>query len=156
MKKIASLLLFVAVSLSCTTDVTRNDPALEGVKDGDRWRARDIHAELLPNQNLRIIGQTQYETITLVTTNKIPMTYTLGIDTAVTATFHDSSTDLTYATGFNSGDGEIVIKNYDPIQMTVTGTFRFNAPNVGDNPAGGPTLNFQYGNFYKVPFIPAL
>jgi hypothetical protein len=34
---------------------------------------------------------------------------------------------------------------------TDTGTFKFNAVNVANNPLSGPLLNFQYGYFYKVP-----
>jgi hypothetical protein len=38
--------------------------------------------------------------------------------------------------------------------MTVTGKFKFNASNTGA--FGNPILNFQYGEFYKVPILPSL
>ena len=156
MKKIASLFLLVVISLSCTTDVTKNDPAFEGLKDDFRWRAKSMYAELTPNQHIKLIGITQYETLTLTTTNKIPLTYNLGLDDGVTATFEDSDSGVTYSTGAGFGDGIIVIKEFDEIQMTISGEFRFNAINTEDNPAGGPMLNFQHGVFYKVPVIPSL
>ena len=52
--------------------------------------------------------------------------------------------------------GEIKITEYDTINQTVSGTFKINATNVNNNPAGGPILNFQYGAFYKVPIYPNL
>ena len=51
--------------------------------------------------------------------------------------------------------GEIKIEEYDSVNMTVSGTFKFNATNVNNNPAGGPILNYQYGAFYKVQIFPA-
>lgn len=52
--------------------------------------------------------------------------------------------------------GEIKITEYDDINGTVSGTFKFNAMNVNNNPAGGEILNYQYGTFYKVPIYPEL
>lgn len=156
MKKIASLFLLVLVLFSCTTDVTDNDPALEGLKNDVRWRGLAIHAELLPNLHLRIIGETQYEKLTLTTTNKTPATYTIGVNNNVTATFENSLDGVTFTTGAGVGDGIIEITEYDEFQMTVSGNFRFNAVNADDNPAGEHIVNFQHGVFYRVPVVPAL
>lgn len=69
--------------------------------------------------------------------------------------------DLITVTGGNlnckfrvSTNGEIKITEYDNVNMTVSGTFKFNASNVENNPAGGPILNYQYGAFYKVQIFP--
>ena len=43
--------------------------------------------------------------------------------------------------------GEIKITEYDDVNGTVSGTFKFNAINVNNNPAGGEILNYQYGTF---------
>lgn len=158
MKKIASLLLILIAFNSCTTDVTRNNPSLQGLKDDVLWRARTSYAELSTNGSLVITGLTQYETVTLNTASKNPGIYTLGLNNGnragyVLATGGD---ELTYSTGPNMGDGEIKITEYDAEKMTVSGTFRFNAENVDDNPLGGEVLNFQSGVFYKVPVVPAL
>ncbi|MGL2965118.1 DUF6252 family protein [Flavobacterium sp. XGLA_31] len=53
-----------------------------------------------------------------------------------------------------TSNGEIEITDYDPLNMTVTGTFKFNAVNVDNNPFGLPVVNFQYGEFYKIPIYP--
>jgi hypothetical protein len=54
-----------------------------------------------------------------------------------------------------NSNGEIKITEYDNLNFTVSGTFKFNAANVNDNPFGGPILNFQYGEFYKIPIYPS-
>lgn len=59
-------------------------------------------------------------------------------------------------TNVQNSNGEIKITEYDNVNMTVTGKFKFNAVNTNDNPFGGPVLNFQYGEFYKVPIYPSL
>ena len=51
-------------------------------------------------------------------------------------------------------NGEIKITDYDNLNMTVTGEFKFNAVNIENNPLGGAILNYQYGAFYKVPVYP--
>jgi hypothetical protein len=53
-----------------------------------------------------------------------------------------------------NSNGEIEITKYDNVNMTVTGKFKFNASNTGA--FGNPILNFQYGEFYKVPIFPSL
>jgi hypothetical protein len=57
----------------------------------------------------------------------------------------------TFSTGNGFGDGQIEITEYDAVNKTVTGTFRFNADNLDNNPLFGPALNFQQGVFYNVP-----
>lgn len=53
-----------------------------------------------------------------------------------------------------NSSGEIKITEYDEVNLTVSGKFKFNAANSNDNPFGGPILNFQYGEFYKIPIFP--
>lgn len=53
-----------------------------------------------------------------------------------------------------NSNGEIQITNFDNEKMTITGKFKFNAVQVGDNPLLGSTVNFQYGEFYNVPIYP--
>ncbi len=55
-----------------------------------------------------------------------------------------------------NSNGEIIIKDYDNLNMTVTGEFKFNAISIDTNPFGGPIINFQYGRFYKIPVFPDL
>jgi hypothetical protein len=53
-----------------------------------------------------------------------------------------------------TSNGEIEITDFDNINMTVSGKFKFNAVNVDNNPFGVPVVNFQYGEFYEVPILP--
>ncbi|WP_293870066.1 DUF6252 family protein [Flavobacterium sp.] len=55
-----------------------------------------------------------------------------------------------------NSNGEIQITNYDNVNFTVTGKFKFSAVNINSNPLTGPLLNFQYGEFYKVPIYPSM
>lgn len=59
-------------------------------------------------------------------------------------------------TNVQNSNGEIKITEYDNVNMTVSGKFKFNAVNTNSNPFGGPLLNFQYGEFYKIPIFPSI
>lgn len=52
-------------------------------------------------------------------------------------------------------NGQIKISEYNSLEGTITGSFRFNAKNVEDNPIGESTLNFQEGVFYKIKLYTA-
>ncbi len=58
-------------------------------------------------------------------------------------------------TNVQNSNGEIIIENYDQENFTISGTFKFNAANANGSPFGGPILNFQYGEFYKIPIFPS-
>ncbi len=59
-------------------------------------------------------------------------------------------------TNVQNSNGEIKITEYDSENFTVSGPFKFNAANANDNPFGGPILNFQSGEFYKIPIFPSM
>lgn len=155
--RFCALFLLSILVLSCTEDISRPNPAIQGLKDGVMWRANDQYAELDQNGGLTIIGLTQYETLTLKTQNHNEGTFILGNSTARQATFSESrgAQDVVFSTGANFGDGQIVITDYDEVANTVTGSFRFNAINQSTDPEAGNLLNFQQGNFYKVRVISA-
>ena len=145
--------------MSCTQEITRNNPSVQGLKDGVMWRARDSYAVWSQTENaLTITGLTQYETLTLKTNSTAPQTFVLGTSTSKQATymFSKDGLELNYATGVAMGDGEIVITEYDDTNHTVTGTFRFNAENLDSGSSGAELLNFIEGNFYKIPVVPSL
>lgn len=54
-----------------------------------------------------------------------------------------------------NSNGEIQITEYDNVNMTISGKFKFNAAKTNSND-GNPILNFQYGQFYKIPIYPSL
>ncbi|WP_310379554.1 DUF6252 family protein [Flavobacterium sp.] len=156
MKKLILLTVVLFSFISCQEEVTFNNPSFQGLKDNVFWRAIESKATLAGNGSLIIEAYTSKEKITLKTTSKIVQTYFLGTSTSKTATYTLTDTDgtLTFTTGFGIGDGQIVITEYDAVNKTVSGTFKFNAINTLNNPLAGPTLNFQKGVFYKVPVTP--
>jgi len=153
-KQFLYLFLFFAF-ISCTDEVKFNNPAFEGQKDNVFWRAVDAKASLSSGSSLIIEAYTRNEKLTLKTVSKNPQTYFLGTTNSNTATYvlTDASGTITFSTGFGIGEGQIVIEQYDAINNTVTGTFKFNAENINNNPLAGPILNFQYGHFYKIPIV---
>ena len=158
MKKIASFLLIIILLISCTQEITRNNPSLQGLKDGILWRARDAQAVLNSSGGITITGLTQYETLTLTTNSFQPQTYVLGTSSSRRATYEiiNAGVTLNYATGANVGDGQIVITEYDDTNNTISGTFRFNAHNLGNNPDEPQIINYQSGVFYKIPVTPSI
>jgi hypothetical protein len=59
-------------------------------------------------------------------------------------------------TNVQNSNGEIKITEHDNVNFTVSGKFKFNAANSNGSPFGGPILNFQYGEFYKIPIYPSI
>jgi len=129
-----------------------NNPSFQGTKDNVFWRAVDAEAALGPGGSLIIEGYSRNEKLTLKTVSKTPQIYFLGTSNSNTASYvlTDASGPITFSTGFGIGEGQIVIEEYDVVNNTVTGTFKFNAENINNNPLAGPILNFQYGHFYKI------
>lgn len=153
MKKIFSLFILVLAFTSCEEDVTFNDPAVQCLIDNTIWRAVDFQATVDVNGALKIQALTQNQVLTLRTPSKNMGVYVLGENSARSATFATDfdGVELMYTTGVNiGGDGEIVINKFDAATNTVSGTFRFNAVNVDDNPLGGEVINVQKGVFYNL------
>src|SRR4030095_4732683 len=102
MKKIASLLMLLVAFVSCESDVKFNDPSFQGQKDNYLWRADHTQA-VIADGNLTIHAFRGLEQVTLVIpaptaaivkTN--PMTYTLGDDDKITATYQHAEEDLVF------------------------------------------------------------
>ncbi len=161
MKKIAALFVLVLTMSACTEEITRNNPAFEGVKDGVSWRAADASAVKSANGSIVLTGLTQYETLVLKTSSSNATTYNLGSSIANQASFliDQNSEEISYQTGIDKGEGKIIITEFDDVNQTITGSFEFKAPKLGPTlptdfePA---VLHFQKGIFYKVPVVPAL
>ena len=156
MKKFLSLFIVAIAFSSCQDDVKFNNPGLQGLKDDVFWRANDVRAYVNETGALTINAYTEFEILTMQTTSANPNTYPLGTSDSKKVTFEYSlsGNTITYVTGTGIGSGEIKITEYDSVNATVSGTFKFNAMNVDGNPLGGPILNFQYGAFYKVKIFP--
>lgn len=161
MKKIAALFALVLTMSACSDEITRNNPGFEGLKNGQRWRAADVTAVKSANGTLVLTGITQFETLVLKTTSTTPSTYTLGTGIANQASFliSQNGEEISYQTGIEKGEGQIIITEFDDVNQTITGSFEFKAPKLG---ATLPTdldpaeIQFQKGIFYKLPLQPAL
>ncbi len=154
-KQFLYIIVFFAF-ISCQEEVKFNNPSFQGQKDNVFWRAVDAKAIVATNGSLSIEAYTRDEKLTLKTNSTVPQTYFLGTNLLNTVNYvlTDASGNITFSTGIGIGYGEIVIEEYDALNKTVTGTFKFNAENVNNNPLAGPILNFQYGKFYKIPVVP--
>ena len=157
MKKLFLSLIVLFLLASCEENVKFNNPSLQGLKDNVFWRVVDSKATLASDGSLQIEGYTTNEKLFLKTTSTAPQTYFLGTSESKKASYEllGSGGSIIFSTGFGIGDGQIVIIEYDALNMTVSGTFKFNAENIANNPLAGPSINFQQGVFYKVPVVPA-
>ena len=161
MKKLILLFLVVITLFGCSQEVTFNNPAVQGTKDNYFWRAQSFSATVDTVTNtIMLEADSQFETMTLkmplpTATNPCPITSILGTGSASQATFSYAvnGQNLFYATGLNAQDGQIILSEYDPINKTISGTFRFNSHNLVNNPLGNPIVNFINGVFYKVPVV---
>lgn len=163
MKKVISLFLVTIALSSCTQEVTFNNPSVQGTKDNYFWRAKSSSATINTiDSTLTVVAMSQFETLTLSmpipttpVTETTPITYLLGTSEVSEATFsYDvNGQNLLYATGANEQDGQIILTEYDTVNKTVSGTYRFNAYNTTNNPLGNLLVNFKQGVFYKVPLL---
>lgn len=55
-----------------------------------------------------------------------------------------------------NSNGEIEILEYDNINGTISGKFKFNATKTSTNPFGDEMLNFAHGEFYKIRIYPSI
>ena len=154
------ILFFASIALnSCTQEITFNNPSVQGTKDNYFWRAASYGGSIdVVNNSITLQATSQFETLTLKmplpsATNPCPITSILGTGSTSVATFNYvvSGQNLLYSTGTNAQDGQIVLNEYDPVNKTISGTFRFNAYNITNNSLGNPIVNYTNGVFYKIP-----
>lgn len=153
MKKYFYFLFLILLLSSCTEDVKFNNPAFQTLKDNVFWRAQSYKASVDANENLIIEGAFGFEKVTLQTASITQKTYILGVDNISKASYTNTFTDqmAAFSTGANSGNGQIVVTDYDIQTKTVSGTFKFNAVNLDENDTENPNVSFTEGVFYKVP-----
>ena len=154
MKNKLLLLFFVMAFNGCTDEVQFNIPAIQGIRDGELWRAETYKADI-DFGGLIIEGSNGGETLTLVCTDDGRGTYNLGGNSLSEARFVDAQ-GVVYSSLYAPADslsvypsdGQIVVESFDNsvTPKTVTGTFRFNAY-TSDGLHG---INFIEGHFYRV------
>lgn len=168
MKKFVSLLIILAVFASCEEDVSFNTPAFQARKDNFMWRAQDYSAVYNPLDSTLVL--TGYQGLEEVRFHAYPViitgtgtsaffqnaTFELGNDENSGAyhSFIDNGATYEFETGIaDDPNGELVLQNNDPVQKpgTISGSFRFDAPYVGEIPGAPERINFQNGVFYEIP-----
>ena len=146
MKRQVLYIIALFAFISCQEDVKLNTPAFQGQKDNIFWRAIDSKATLAANGSLTIVGFTRNEKLTLKLTATNLGNYFLGINNSNTVTYvltDAASGTITFSTGFGIGEGQIVITEYDALNKTITGNFKFNAENINKNPLAGTNIKFS-------------
>lgn len=161
MKKIISLVLAVVLLSSCSQEVTFNNPSVQGLKDSYLWRAKASSASLdVINNTITITAYSQFETLKInvtvpnrAVTEANPVIYLLGTDLDNTITFDYilNGEVVSYISGLKIDDGQIKITEYDLVNKTVTGSFRFNATNTNTSSTEPNVINFIQGVVYKIP-----
>ena len=152
MKKILSLLVLLVAFTACEEDVQFNNPAVQGLKDNQLWRASEYTAVMGSDNSLMITAKNGFEILTLRTASVDAGQYVLGVNEVNKAAYVLSADGIedAYQTGTNIGDGQITISNdgreTDVARGYISGKFYFNA--VNDE---GQIVNFQEGVFYKIP-----
>lgn len=174
MKKIFALVMIVSVLASCEEDVSFNSPAFQARKDNFSWRANDYSAVYrVSDSTLILSGFKGFEKLTLsaypvlITGNGTASffqnaTFNLSNNLNAIADYEYVSNGqiLMYSTDVDDiANGELALQN-NAIQKpgTISGTFRFDAPYVGEIPGAPERINFQNGVFYEIPitFGPAV
>ena len=144
MKRIKPLIFFFLMILSCSNDLEFNTPSVEGTKDYGLWKAENFYAEI-DNDAIKIMARNpNNELLTLAIHGLFEQSYILSNTSQSEVIFKDS--ELNIFSTKNNGDGEIIVENYDDLNFTITGTYRFNAYS-----ANGEVVNFIDGVFYNVP-----
>lgn len=157
MKKFLSLLVLMTALSSCEEDVKFNNPAVQGFKNDELWKAEDFTATLTDGgTGLTVVANNGFETLTLHTVAYDAGVYTLGEGSSNTAAFEFDADGITedYTTNVKNGGGEIRIsedpRETDLAKGFITGRFKFLAKD-----SAGTELSFINGYFYKVRFTAA-
>jgi len=152
MKKYFYFLSFLLLITSCTEDIKFNNPAFQTLKDNVFWRGRSYEAKTETNGVFTIEGSLGYEKISFQLPEPSEKIYVLGINSTSKAIYQNtlSGHEKEFVTGEGKGSGEVVITEYNTVDKTISGTFKFTAVNTDSN-AEKQTMHFSEGVFYKIP-----
>ena len=155
MKKIILFCFTLVCLVSCQQDIQFNNPSFQGLKNNNFWRASSSKAQIKDGV-LTVKGYFKNEEVTLSTNVTDLNTYALGAASKNTAIFEiiDETNIETYTTNSESGNGYIIINEYDKVNQTISGTFKFNAATSSTATTAANLVNFQQGVFYKVAIQP--
>lgn len=152
MKKIFFALIALSLVFSCQDDVEFNQPAFQGIKDGDGlWKATSYTVTIDEDGALTFSGTSNFRELNLTVPYPAVDTFILGDVNSMYATYEEFG--ISYATTNDPASGivylygEVNITEIDYTSNTFTGTFKFNAYNS----TGTEVVNFIEGLIYKLP-----
>ncbi|GGW55007.1 hypothetical protein DFQ11_101418 [Winogradskyella epiphytica] len=156
MKKLILLTLVFVTLFSCGDDVEFNDPAFQGDRENELWRAKAYSASISENGFLTITGINNAESVHLKVPSITEGTYVVGSVNTISADYVDGF-GVTYSTTNRPDEsvslypelGEIVIEEIDVTSKTFTGTYRF----LAFDESGLNSVGFTNGIFHRVPLI---
>ena len=166
MRKIVALLMIVSVLASCEEDISFNTPAFQARKDNFMWRAKDFSAVYNVSDSTLVLSA--FEGFDKLTMTAYPVlitgdgtssffqdiTFDLAnnLDAVADYSYVNNGQTYLYSTEVeDQANGELVLQN-GAIQKpgTISGTFRLDAPYIGDIPNAPGRINFQEGVFYEI------
>ncbi|KRD63114.1 hypothetical protein ASE40_04860 [Flavobacterium sp. Root935] len=152
MKKYFYFLPLIFLLTSCTEDIRFNNPAFQTLKDNVFWRAQSYKSGTETTGIFVVEGSLGYEKISFQLPAPSQKTYILGVDDVTKATFKNTypGQEEEFTTGEGKGSGQIIVTEYNTIDKTISGTFKFTAINV-NNGAEKKEIHFTEGVFYKIP-----
>lgn len=153
MKKLSVLILALIALVGCGEDLETSDPAIQGKKNYEFWRAEYYTAVVDETGRLTISGGNNLETISFSVPSASSGNYVFGNVSSVFASFKDAN-GIVYSTT-NEADSEVsVYPEYGEMNLevnaaskTVSGDFRF----VAFNESGMASVGFNEGIIYNVP-----
>ncbi|PKB17048.1 DUF6252 family protein [Flavobacterium sp. 5] len=153
MRSFFLVIVLFFVLTSCEDQVKFNNPAFQGLKDNVLWRSTLFSAVQAPDGSLEIKAYQNRDILYLNTVSTAVKTYKLGIDDINSAKLEEIQGDIAtfFSTGENKGDGQIIITEFDAVNHTISGEFKFNAEGIPILPLSEPNVSFTKGIFYKVP-----
>ncbi|WDF63773.1 DUF6252 family protein [Flavobacterium sp. KACC 22763] len=155
MRKYFYLLSILLLLVSCTSeDVRSNNQAFQTLKDNAFWRAKIYKSGIETNGIFTIEGSLNDEQIKFQIPEPAEKTYVLGVNDDIKAIYKNTynGEEVEFTTGTGKGTGEIVVTEYNTVDNTISGTFKFTAVNTDPN-AEKQTMHFSEGVFYKIPVI---
>ena len=152
MKKTITYILLITLFFGCQKTIEFNNPAIQANFEGQSWQAIVLSATV-KDGGLVVKGTRGFETLLLFTTRTDVGEYPLGGNNLDEARY--ISADGTMYSTLNApdpsvqvfpSDGLIEILEFNTVENTVTGAFRFNAFTED----GLNTVNFIDGVFFEI------
>lgn len=144
--------MLLAVLCSCEEDVKFNTPAVQALKDREKWKADDFTAYMGADLSLTVVAHKDFETLTLHTDSFNPGVYDMGEGSENVAgyVFEADGTEEDYTTDDTEAGGKIIITETNVTAGYIVGTFNFLAVD-----SFGNEVSFTNGNFYRIPLTTA-